>query len=176
MKKAMILSGIVAVALLASAVPFLARQDSLRRTLNDAGDNRGELETVLNHYKFGKKRRAARFLIANMDSHYCNTGPAIDFYKSKMLDLLENPEMRDSVVRYSKMYESEAAEKFPSGVRKEYDHQTLSSGFLIENIDDAFETWRNSPWKRTYLSAISAITFCLTGWARNCRLRIGGTA
>ena len=46
------------------------------------------------------------------------------------------------------MYESEAAEKFPSGVRKEYDHQTLSSGFLIENIDDAFETWRNSPWKK----------------------------
>ena len=140
---------VAAIAFIGAAVIHLSiQQAGVRSTLEDSGDNRRELETVLNHYRTGKKRRAARFLIANMDSHYSDAGPAIDWYKSRMLALLENPEMRDSVVRYSKIYESEAKELFPEGVVREYDHRNVSAEFLIENIDDAFDAWKSSPWRK----------------------------
>ena len=53
----------------------------LELALQLAGDNRAELERVLNHYAENKadslKYRAARFLIENMPLHYGYAGPGV---------------------------------------------------------------------------------------------------
>ena len=47
------------------------QKTSIRQTLEKAGENRRELETVLEHYKNDSlKYRAACFLIKNMPGHY----------------------------------------------------------------------------------------------------------
>ncbi len=50
-----------------------------------------------------------------MQGHYSQVGPAIDWYRERMLDLVADPQMRDSVVRYSQLYEQQAREQFSGG-------------------------------------------------------------
>lgn len=55
--------------------------DYLEQSLCLAGENRGELEKVLDHYKdHPQKLAAARFLIENMPAHYSYKGDGIDGY------------------------------------------------------------------------------------------------
>ena len=56
----------------------------LSQALDEAGNNRSELEAVLEHYKNDElKLQAARFLIENMDAHYSSQSEAIDtFYNN----------------------------------------------------------------------------------------------
>jgi hypothetical protein len=67
---------------------FLAcsRSLPLDDVLGMAGDNKSELENVLEHYKEdSQKQRYARFLIANMPGHTSFEGEAVDAYR-KMVD------------------------------------------------------------------------------------------
>ena len=58
---------------------FVCCKDDVEAVLQVAGDNRPELEKVLSHYRDEPlKLRAARFLIENMDAHYCYGGKAVD--------------------------------------------------------------------------------------------------
>lgn len=82
-----------------------------------------------------------------MPRHYSNSGPAIDWYKDQMLELIKDPQMRDSVVRYSQMYEKEADERFPGGVHNAPDIINLDASFLKDNIDAAFDAWQTAPWR-----------------------------
>ena len=62
--------------------------DDLERALRLAGDNRPELEKVLdyysNHPEDGLKLKAAKFLIANMAMYTFYTSPDLDVYYTKM--------------------------------------------------------------------------------------------
>ena len=61
------------------------QKTSIRQTLEKAGENRRELETVLEHYKNEPlKEKAARFLLENMDGHFAHTGEAVDVYDNYM--------------------------------------------------------------------------------------------
>ena len=88
----------------------------MREELDQAGPNRRELAAVLRHYRSDPQRyTAACTLIAGMQGHYSHVGPAIDWYRERMLDLVADPQMRDSVVRYSQLYEQQAREQFSGG-------------------------------------------------------------
>lgn len=54
----------------------------LEEALEMAGDNRGELEKVLNHYSDEPERlKAAQWLISNMPLHHTKSGPELAKYR-----------------------------------------------------------------------------------------------
>ena len=101
-----------------------SRNRQLDIALEFAGDNRMELEKVLEHYKdSGEKYDAARFLIENMPHYF-----------SSKIELLDS----------AKAYESSYRE-----LNKIYDAKVIKAVYLIENIDLAFYVWKNKPWGRS---------------------------
>ncbi|SHE82091.1 hypothetical protein [Dysgonomonas macrotermitis] len=128
--------------------------DPIKQTLETAGDNRAELEAVLNHYKEKgneQKLEAAKFLIQNMLYKYEYEGDILAkydtilyIYQSLRKDsiyigdpLIINQTWDSLVSKYGKI-------EIPK-LKKKFDCRTISSEFLIKNIDLAFEAWENSP-------------------------------
>lgn len=57
----------------------------IEKSLGMAGDNRDELETVLDYFRYDAdplRYKAARFLIANMPQQYHFSGSAVDYFNS----------------------------------------------------------------------------------------------
>ncbi|MDP7009291.1 MAG: hypothetical protein QGI78_06955 [Phycisphaerales bacterium] len=132
-------------------VVSLFPNDRLDIALDQAGGNRIELQSVLDHYtQTGEQQKhaAARFLIENMSGHY---------YAEL---LFFDPE--DALVEFDALsYENyEAAAEAMSSIEKERgevhyakgnvveDTQTISASYLIENIDLAFKSWKSNPWSK----------------------------
>lgn len=118
----------------------------LRSALDQAGENRQELEKVLDHYrKEPLKRKAACYLIANMIYHV-----GVDEY-------LESPDgERYPFALENFTTQKMAAKKYCDSLQQVGytlksvglpDIKTLSGDFLIDNIDRAFEVWEK-PWAR----------------------------
>ena len=122
----------------------------LNHTLDLAGENRGELEFVLEHYANDpQKLAAAEFLIENMPGHYSFADTArVERYYNSLDSLLD--EMADSSgtavhEAVMKLYEDYNADRFAVA----QDVNVISADFLIDNIDRAFEQWRTVPWCRS---------------------------
>jgi hypothetical protein len=117
----------------------------LEQALQIAGDNRAEMEKVLKHYENKPlKLQAAQFLIENMPGHFSYRNQK---YVEKYYDEIDsvnlharlgNDELediyRDIVAKYTEA---------PSFVQ---DLQIVSAGYLIDNIDRAFDDWQNGNW------------------------------
>lgn len=129
------------------------RVTPLDKALNYAESNRSELEIVLEHYKNDSlKLKAAQYLIENMPYHHFQEeyflSPGGD---KKHLDITaftgEN-EVKlycDSLVKCGYQIKS----------HQQFDIMSLSSDFLIKNIELAFTAWEK-PWAKD----ISFIDFC----------------
>ncbi|MCQ2056918.1 MAG: hypothetical protein MJY75_01775 [Bacteroidaceae bacterium] len=127
-----------------------SKEDSyLKSALRAAGDNRHELELVLQHYQNAdrdkQKLEAACFLISNMPAHYSYSNPVMDDFYSKASAILGNGsltamEQRDSIKR---LYDMEYAQ-FAAG--RVSDIRIMTSDYLIASIDRAFEQWRGRSW------------------------------
>ena len=80
----------------------------LELALQLAGDNRAELERVLNHYAENKadslKYRAARFLIENMPRHYTFSRENVKLYYEAIAPLIKvaNAHTLDSIKKLPK--------------------------------------------------------------------------
>lgn len=121
----------------------------LREALKAAGDNRAELETVLDYYKHvdndPQKFAAAKYLIANMPAHYSyRDTAAINSYYSKALEILgsgETPDWEQDTI--CKISDNEfwwlAQDVVP-------DVEIIKADYLIHSIDHAFNQWRTRPW------------------------------
>ena len=121
----------------------------VERTLAGAGENRGELERVLDHYrKEGdeQKLRAAEFLIANMDGHGYTVTALYDAEKNEIaFDALDHAGFGEAM-EVLDVLEAEHGELDFKRKRFDADVETVSADYLIENIDLAFEAWRAKPW------------------------------
>lgn len=122
----------------------------LAYALQEAGENRAELEKVLAHYADDSlKLEAAKFLIRNMVYH---TG----FYDT-LMSVNDEPYIPYDVHPDDglQVYDS----LFRCGYRvqsiKKKDIEVAQADFLIDNIDCAFEAWRK-PWARS----VSFDNFC----------------
>lgn len=128
-------------------------KDKLEKALRQAHENRGELEKVLQHYKNDSlKYKAACYLIENMPYHtFAEERIVSPEGKAIELDITRFPNSNvvekycDSLFRYG--YNVERVSK--------NDVRAISSAFLIENIDLAFEVWQK-PWARQ----VSFDNFC----------------
>ncbi|MDE7374201.1 MAG: hypothetical protein K2M86_02570, partial [Odoribacter sp.] len=118
----------------------------LEAVLKYSGDNRPELEKVLEHYAHDAadslKLAAAVFLIENMPGHYTLSSPMLDRYYEKLDSIREIP------YHVKKLFQT-----FPIN-RREYtenaqlreDVKYIRSDFLVHNIDLAFQQWKAYPW------------------------------
>ncbi len=119
--------------------------------LDNSGDNRAELEKVLSHYSSegdSLKLEAVYFLISNMEGHsyveYAlrdTTGKEIDF------DALDYPDYDALVAGWDTLESRYGTLDFK---KKETinDLDTITSDFLINQIDYAFRAWREKPWAK----------------------------
>lgn len=156
-------------AFILSVVLFSAcgeKEFSLRWALRQAGDNRAELEKVLDHYRGDPadslKYRAAAYLIANMPGHISYEAGLVDAFCDRVDSVMRIP-MDSSLLELAKTdlnlarnrdwetFKVPAIEKisedYPfadSSLRQ--DIRVLTADYLIRNIDDAFDCWEHSPW------------------------------
>jgi hypothetical protein len=117
----------------------------LRYALRQAGDNRAQLEAVLEHYKDDpEKYAAACYLIENMPAHYSYRGDDILRYYETALPILKSGKspawQRDTLMEISdRDFPSLSSNVVP-------DVEIITSDFLIQNIDHAFKQWKERPW------------------------------
>ncbi len=140
----------------------------VENALELAGNNRSELESVLNFYKFKdrKKYEAACFLIINMQYHNSLNDIVIDkeydrfFMESDSLfcDIFKNMNPKDILSFKSKLYDSvrlsmkDKYDLLPNAEIKKTttlsDLQCIRADFLIDNIESAFDEWEHNPLLR----------------------------
>lgn len=126
---------------------------ALEQALQLSGQNRGELEAVLNHYKDDSlKLQAAHYLIKNMPYHYS----MVEYYLSA-----DGSKYRPDIVSFegSEAVSRHCDSLLRCGYRIEQyklrDITSLDSAFLVENIDLAFSVWQK-PWAQN----VSFDDFC----------------
>ena len=115
-----------------------------------SGENSGELKAVLKHYADEPlKRRAACYLIGNMPGHFTYTGKEAQSYSRQMSGLLDSLSFQDpyhdSRIIQSKIDSLRRHYSF-SNFDKTDDVRTVTAGFLIANIEYAFDLWENGRW------------------------------
>lgn len=118
----------------------------VNHALRLAGDNRAELEKVIDHYSGNKsdslKLRAAKFLIRYMPLHR-SYGKEME----KLYDRL------DSIIPYTKRDSLTTAfcnlyNEFKPKLSIHLDIEIITADYLIRNIDQAFDLWQTKPWAR----------------------------
>ena len=134
--------------LLLAAVCFVG-SDRLELALEKAGDNRAELEAVLQHYPNGSQKHiAACFLIANMAGHNYTE---LLFYNPQdelvEFDSLSYENYEAASVAMDALEQERGEVHYAKGEVIE-DTQIISSAYLIENIDLAFLGWKTNPWSK----------------------------
>jgi hypothetical protein len=119
--------------------------------LEAAGDNRAELEGVLSHYASAGdslKLEAAMYLIGNMQGHsyiihglYDTAGTEVD------IDVLDYPDY-DSLRAFCDSFEAARGELDYQRKETLKDAETITTEFLLNQIEYAFRAWREKPWAK----------------------------
>lgn len=131
------------------------KPDSLETALKLSGSNRVELEKLLDHYgndmADSLKLKAAKFLIKNMPGHYAFDTSALVLYRPILYtyDSLYQLKKINSKLEYSdqlnkKWNELKSKYNLYENVYDKPVHpdiENISSGFLINQIDQAFSAW-----------------------------------
>ncbi len=113
--------------------------------LQQAGDNRHELEMVLKHYNNPHdtlKLKAAEFLIANMPGHVSFREGTFAEFSKEIMPIWES----DADIETKKSRIDSLIYKYNlASIQPEQDVKIISGDYLIHNIDFSFELWRK-PW------------------------------
>ncbi len=114
---------------------------SIDAALKKAGENRLELEFVLNYFKNDSiKYNAAKFLIQNMPGHFSITSPELDEIKEikyKKWHLNDSDKTKYAKFNYLEL-------------PKSYDLKEIKASLLINNINMAVDVWKSRPWHNKY--------------------------
>jgi hypothetical protein len=122
--------------------------DDLEIALNLAGNNRNELEKVLQHYQQhpadSLKYKAAVFLIENMPYYYSYRNKTLEHYQKELYPTAIKRDCtgEDAV----KMLERKYGKLNPREFEKLYDVEIITADYLIRNIEQAFKVWREQAW------------------------------
>ncbi len=133
------------------------KSSELDKALILAGNNRAELEKVLEYYLQNSadslKYRAACFLIENMPYYHYFEGELLDNYLG-IFEVLATSKKETVAVLDSFIMEhghfSQNMLNFKSDI------QEIKSEYLISNIECAFKAWREQPWGKN----VSFNDFC----------------
>lgn len=118
----------------------------LRYALEQAGENRGELEKVLEHYRdSGRKYEAARFLVENLPWHFAVADSLVAPSGSRCYPDIARIGGKEAVERH---FDSLYAAGYRRESRHEWDVRRLGADYLIRQVDLAFAVWEK-PWARS---------------------------
>lgn len=112
--------------------------------LDFAKDNKAELTKVLDYGLLSGdtlKQAGVLFILGNIRSHHSLYSDDMDTFTSKVNQSLWTP---TSMFLDSLWKEEDKSTQ----VTPLFDAETLTSGFLIDDIDNAYTIWKNSTWKR----------------------------
>lgn len=122
----------------------------LEYALDFAGDNRSELEKVLNYYntdqKDSLKYKAAVFLIENMPYYYALQNDKIDQYREELYNVVTTNHCTGEYA--IEILESKYGKLNPNEYEKVYDAQVITSLYLINNIEQSFKVWKEREWNK----------------------------
>ena len=147
----------VIVSILTSCSMQKTKGVSLEQALSMAGENRAELEKVLEYYKHDSlKLEAARFLIRNMPFHFSRMEYFVSPEGKRYVPDIRNFTDNQAVKRHC-----DSLQEKGYTIRKEivYDIKALHSDYLIRNIDLAFQAWQNLGQKIFRSKSFAAIYF-----------------
>lgn len=128
-------------------------KDKLDMALEYAGDNRAELEKVLEHYQGDEmKYRAARFLIENMVGHSGHDSTAVQQFQA----------VYDKYVAISEKYNWNVATEWQKEIDRlwsenrykvlhvssQKDIRVVRADWLIREIDRSFKAWQENAYTR----------------------------
>ena len=144
-------AGLLLIAIFSSAIfvgcDYFRIPSEVRKSLKAAGDNKEQLLAVIEHFRHdSEKLEAAYYLISNMPGHYSIEGNSVfepAFDKIKPI-LKEEGKTRENGAIFTKLIDSIRQVNPPSLSLRE-DIKTISSDFLIQNIDLAFEAYHSIP-------------------------------
>ena len=122
------------------------RSERLEAVLKYSGNNREELEKVLEHYSHtpedSLKLKAAIFLIENMPGHYTYSGPFLDKYYARLDTVKDTPYHEKKLLQTIPFDRQE----YRSKLQIREDVKYIRAEFLIHQIDLAFRQWETLPW------------------------------
>ena len=126
--------------------------DRIDEALADAGANRAEIERFLARYPADgdrEKHLAARWLVANMPGHgfaqielVAPDGTRLDF------DALDHRTLGEAKAALDRLEAAHPGCDFKR-VRFDADLEHATADFLAAHLDDAFDTWRTTPWAKS---------------------------
>ena len=129
--------------------------NEVEQALNLAGTNKKELIKVLEHYKGEDELKfdAACFLIGNMPFHESRTQLEISSDYLRYFKMIDSICRVDSSALIDEPFRRQLASCFdsipaPSEIEAEPDVQILSADYIIDNLEQAFDEWQNSPLLR----------------------------
>lgn len=124
----------------------------VERALILSGNNRGELIKVLEHYKNKDELKfdAACFLIGNMPYHESRIQLQIPSAYSCYFRKIDSICHHDSSAIINELLRRQLAKDFdsipaPVEIPAKPDIQSLTANYIIDNIEQAFDEWKNSP-------------------------------
>lgn len=135
---------------------------NVAENLKKSGENKSEIEKVLEHYKDDEQKlKAAYFLIGNMDEREALIGDFFDYngiytYIDSVKATLSTKELYNAADEKLKELEQHYGpiQNHRSTVLP--DLENITAEYLIKNIDQSFEVWKNNPWCK----GINFETFC----------------
>lgn len=123
--------------------------DNVVEILELAGDKRSELEAVIQHYKDRgevMKEEAAYFLIGNMKEHGYAKYKLVDSSETAVtFSIFDYPDYERLLAGWDEIKRSRGPIHFKLDTLVR-DYQTITSEYLIGNIDLAFKAWEENPW------------------------------
>ena len=132
-------------------------ESSLYTALDLAGNNRHEIQKVLDHYCApgdSLKRRAAEYLIANMAGKYTVTSPALEAYEELLPEIAKVPSDEGlnspRIGNMFRAFRQNHPQTHDTRLRKQDDLRHITADYLIRCIDASFDTWENTPWHDRY--------------------------
>ncbi|WP_426486403.1 transglutaminase-like domain-containing protein [Flavobacterium sp. 2] len=129
---------------------FMLYASLFSQSISNVDMTKKSLETVLyKHYESDiEKRKAAAFLIDNIEIHYSENYKWVDG-KNRKIDFneLDYPDLKLATQAFKKLQDSISLKPELYCVK---DLDIITPEFLIKYIDLAFKSWKNNPWSRSY--------------------------
>lgn len=122
-----------------------SQKQEIEFALKEAGDNRTEIEAVLQHYEKEEndplKLKAAQYIIRYMPYHFSYGEEIKDYYHAvdSVITLSEDKLEQEKYIKALRL-------SFEDRYKRYRDINVIRADFLIKSIDEAFEQWRHGKW------------------------------
>ena len=127
--------------------------ENIKQMLKDSGKNKKEIKKAIIYFQEkgdSLQIDALYFLLENLINHSYTEAALYDSNKVEITFNILDYENYDKVISYLDSLEKEQGELHWKLKEKYEDIKTITSELLIENIELAFESWKNKPWAKQY--------------------------